>query len=248
MKILTIGRHSSNDVVINDAKVSRHHVQIICDDACNFRIVDLGSTNGTYVNNRRISGEINLLRGDVVRIGNTVLSWENYFSTKTRHRLGWKIPTVCGIVAISIACIFVFSMVLKTQEGTTPPKIVVKMQEENGVRYIRAKINGQELKFVFDTGASSICISALEAAVLVKNGILSREDVIGQNAFMDATGRVSVGATINLRTVTLGDRELKDVEAIIVDNPEAACLFGQSVLERFGSYTIDNTKGEIIFE
>ncbi|MDR0606312.1 MAG: FHA domain-containing protein [Bacteroidales bacterium] len=244
MKIVTVGRHSSNDVVINDAKVSRHHLQIICDDAGNFRITDFGSTNGTYVNNRKISGEINLSHGDIVRIGNTCLSWEDYFLSKTsavrRRRFGWKIPTVCTIAVIVGILGFVFLF--------NKPTTVLKMKEENGVRYILVKINGQELPFVFDTGASDICISTLEAAMLIKNGTLIRSDVIGENYFMDATGEVSVGAKINLRTVTLGNRELNNVEATVIDNPEAVCLLGQSVLKRFGSYTIDNTKGEIIFK
>lgn len=61
------------------------------------------------------------------------------------------------------------------------------MQEEKGVLYIPIKINGQELNFVFDTGASSICISTLEAMVLIKNGLLTEDDIIGQEGFMDAT-------------------------------------------------------------
>ena len=53
------------------------------------------------------------------------------------------------------------------------------MVEDKGVRYVPMKINGQELNFVFDTGASSICISTLEAAILVKNGLLSEDNFIG---------------------------------------------------------------------
>jgi aspartyl protease family protein len=65
---------------------------------------------------------------------------------------------------------------------------------------------------------------------------------------MDATGKVSAGTKINLRTVTVGGRELRDVEATVIENPVAECLLGQSVLERFGSYTIDNEKNEISFK
>ncbi|MDR1593791.1 MAG: FHA domain-containing protein [Prevotellaceae bacterium] len=254
MKIITIGRHSSNDVKINDSKVSRHHLQIIRDDAGNFRVVDFGSTNGTYVNDRKISGEVKLSYNDVIRIGNTSLPWQSYFSTDKSHtRLSiWLIPAVC--VAATVVIILGIALYLNNEPATTTPpppstpSIVVKMREENGVRYIPAKINGQELNFVFDTGASSICISSLEVMVLIKNGTLTENDVLGEERFMDATGRVSVGMKINLRTVTLGNRVLNNVEATVVENPNASCLLGQSVLERFGSYKIDNVKGEIVFE
>jgi clan AA aspartic protease (TIGR02281 family) len=246
MKVITIGRDLDNDIVINDAKVSRHHLQIIKENSGNFRIVDFGSTNGTFVNDRKISGEIMISINDVVRIGNSTLPWQTYFSdkktnpipTKTSIRsLSWIAGVAVILAAIVITSIFIFS-----------GKTTVKMREENGVRYIPMKINGQELDFVFDTGASSICISTLEAAILAKNGLLSENDVIGEQGFVDATGRFSVGTKINLKTVKIGDRELNNVEATIIENPGAECLLGQTVLSRFGTYKIDNTKKEIVFE
>ncbi|MDR2065261.1 MAG: FHA domain-containing protein, partial [Prevotellaceae bacterium] len=58
MKVITIGRKPENSVVINDPLVSRHHLQIIQDDSGNFRLADFGSKNGTFVNGKRISGEV----------------------------------------------------------------------------------------------------------------------------------------------------------------------------------------------
>lgn len=79
MKVITIGRSSENDVIINDIKVSRHHLQIIQDDYGSFRLCDFGSANGTFVNGRKISGEIMLSKNDIIRIGNTTLAWKEYF-------------------------------------------------------------------------------------------------------------------------------------------------------------------------
>lgn len=81
MKIINIGRSSHNDVVIsNDEKVSRTHCQIIQDDMGNFRLIDVNSSNGTYINGVRRAGEVILNRSDIVRIGNTTLPWQTYFS------------------------------------------------------------------------------------------------------------------------------------------------------------------------
>jgi hypothetical protein len=79
MKVITIGRSRDNDIVISDSYVSGHHLQIIQDDTGSFRLADFGSKNGTYVNGRKISGEIYLNPTDVVRIGNTTLPWKSYF-------------------------------------------------------------------------------------------------------------------------------------------------------------------------
>lgn len=130
----------------------------------------------------------------------------------------------------------------------TADKNILKMEIENGVRFVWIEINGIKLKFIFDTGASSICISPAEATVLYRQGTLKEEDVMNVEYFQDATGRISEGTTINLREVKIGEKILKNVEALIVDNVNAPLLLGQTVLERFGNIQIDNVRNEIIFE
>ncbi|MDR0834572.1 MAG: FHA domain-containing protein [Candidatus Symbiothrix sp.] len=82
MKVITIGRHTNNDVVINDSKISRNHLQIIQDDSNQFKLVDFNSTNGTFVNGRRISGEVQLHPNDSVKIADSILPWQTYFDEK----------------------------------------------------------------------------------------------------------------------------------------------------------------------
>lgn len=81
MKVITIGRSSEgNDVIINDPMVSRHHFQIVQDNDGSFRLADFGSTNGTYINGQKVSGEVNLDENDIIRVGNTIIPWMQYFS------------------------------------------------------------------------------------------------------------------------------------------------------------------------
>ena len=80
MKVVTIGRNSSNEYVVQDSTVSRHHCQILQDDYGKYRIVDFGSKNGTYVNGNKIYGEVDLKQTDIVRIGNTTLQWQLHFN------------------------------------------------------------------------------------------------------------------------------------------------------------------------
>jgi pSer/pThr/pTyr-binding forkhead associated (FHA) protein len=71
---LTIGRGLSNDVILEDARVSRHHAQLRY-RARRFWVTDLGSTNGTFVNGERIS-ETGLRDGDVISLGGLEMTFK----------------------------------------------------------------------------------------------------------------------------------------------------------------------------
>lgn len=81
MKVITIGRSWRNDIVIEDPLVSRHHLQIIEEDSGQYLIQDMGSRNGTFVNGNLISNPSKLAKSDIIRIGNTILPWLNYFTS-----------------------------------------------------------------------------------------------------------------------------------------------------------------------
>lgn len=124
---------------------------------------------------------------------------------------------------------------------------IVNMRKEGGVYLVPVTVNGLNLDFVFDTGASSISLSAAEATVMARQGKITEEDVVGQAQFTDANGDVSVGTVVKLRSVQIGDITLHNVEASIVDNIQAPLLFGQSALAKFGKVTIDYNSNTIEF-
>ncbi|WP_319428823.1 BTAD domain-containing putative transcriptional regulator [Mycobacterium sp. RTGN5] len=70
-----IGRSPDNNIVFDDAKISRHHAAII-ETGSGFVIADLNSTNGVYVSNRRIHPSATLSGGDLIRIGDREFTFE----------------------------------------------------------------------------------------------------------------------------------------------------------------------------
>lgn len=123
----------------------------------------------------------------------------------------------------------------------------VQMRKDGGVYYVPITVNGLNLDFVFDTGASSISLSAAEATVMARQGKITEEDVVGHAQFSDANGDISVGTVVLLRTVQIGDITLHNVEASVVDNIQAPLLLGQSALAKFGKVTIDYNNNTIEF-
>lgn len=69
---VVLGRDAQADVLIEDPYVSDMHVRLVAKDG-RLTLHDLGSTNGTYVNGRRITTAIALDRGDAVQLGKTIL-------------------------------------------------------------------------------------------------------------------------------------------------------------------------------
>jgi len=68
---VTVGRSPTNNIFVRDKNVSRVHCQIVVtEDGC--MLTDLQSTNGTFVNGKRVT-ECKLAVGDEIRVGTTLL-------------------------------------------------------------------------------------------------------------------------------------------------------------------------------
>ena len=69
----TVGRAHSCSLTLDCHRVSRIHAQIVClgDDAI---LEDMGSTNGTYVNDQRVTKRI-LVPGDKIEIGDSLMEY-----------------------------------------------------------------------------------------------------------------------------------------------------------------------------
>jgi len=74
--VISIGRESTNDIVIQDSEISRNHARIIRRGS-GFLVEDLGSTNGTFINRQQVSSPRAMVPGDEVGFGeNVVLVFE----------------------------------------------------------------------------------------------------------------------------------------------------------------------------
>lgn len=124
--------------------------------------------------------------------------------------------------------------------------VEVPFTRSGGVTKVKCEINGLPLSFIFDTGASTVSISSLEATFMYKNDYLSAKDIVGKSAFVDANGDISIGTVINLNKVTFGGLELDNVRASVVSNDKAPLLLGQTVLSRLGKVEIDYERSVLI--
>lgn len=113
---------------------------------------------------------------------------------------------------------------------------------------IPVKINGLALDMIYDTGASSTCITLAEAQYLYKKGKLTSDDIIDVQKFQTADGNISAGLRIILRDVSIDNKiNLRNIEAIVVQNQQAPLLLGQSAMKQFREISVDRANGVIKF-
>lgn len=95
------------------------------------------------------------------------------------------------------------------------------------------------MDFIFDTGASNVCISLTEALYMLKNGYLSSNEIFGTSYAMIANGDITENTEILIREIVIGDIVLNNVRASIVHELKAPLLLGQSAISKLGKIQLD---------
>lgn len=96
MQLISIGKSSTNRIVISDARISSYHAEILLGDDGSIFITDRGSTNGTTVRGQKIQAEteVSVNRGDKVTFAGVAdLDWSR-IPTITSPPPGWQIYSV----------------------------------------------------------------------------------------------------------------------------------------------------------
>lgn len=100
-----------------------------------------------------------------------------------------------------------------------------------------ASVNGNELPFVVDTGATSVFLSADAAR---EAGI--NPDTLDYSVHMRTASGIVKGARVTLREVRIGQLSIRDVEATVARTSLPVSLLGMTFLNRLQSYEVRNGK------
>ena len=122
-KVITFGRDPGNDVIIDNDYVSRVHLKITVYDPEKISITDYNSHNGTYVNGKRINSETYIHPQDIVKIGDTELSWTKYIHEDVKQAkssnlkqpktsISWR--EILGIITAIVSLLMMVFYMLKS--------------------------------------------------------------------------------------------------------------------------------------
>lgn len=118
-------------------------------------------------------------------------------------------------------------------DETAADREVVIRRSPNGHFLLEAAVNGVAIRFLVDTGASDVVLSAADAKRLRLNPSKLRFT----QQYQTANGVVSA-APITLREVRIGQLEVYDVAASVNQGPMGISLLGMSFLERLNGYAV----------
>lgn len=121
-------------------------------------------------------------------------------------------------------------------------EVMINMEKENGVYKIPCLVNGAKMKFIFDTGASSVSISSSMANYLLENDYISADDIKGQGKFGTADGRIVDHTKIVLKDIEIAGLHLYNVEATVMQNASAPMLLGQTAIQKLGRIELQGNK------
>ncbi len=117
-------------------------------------------------------------------------------------------------------------------------QIKIEMVQKGGVYEVPCEVNGLKLKFVFDTGASTVSLSSSVAEFMLKNDYLNEEDIYDELIVQQADGSKFTTFKVRLKTLNIGGCVLHDVVGVITPHQDSPLLLGQSAIQKLGKISI----------
>ena len=122
----------------------------------------------------------------------------------------------------------------------------VPMKKDGGVYVVPVSVNGQvTLDCIVDSGATDVNIPADIFAKLVRSGSVQKSDYLGTSEYTLADGSTERGRTFRIKSLKVGNVVVNNVVASVGGDGSSA-LLGQSFLERFASWSLDNNRHALL--
>ncbi|NVO21671.1 MAG: OmpA family protein [Bacteroidetes bacterium] len=137
-------------------------------------------------------------------------------------------------------------------------KVTIQINpEDNIVRYVEtsdqlmvidAVINGHKQSVTIGDGGTGLSFSTDMALKLLKEGAIGKTDFAGDPEKILANSTIVDKATFNVAEINIANKSAFDLEATVLQKQKAEVLMNESILKKFGKYTIDKDKKQIIFQ
>ena len=122
------------------------------------------------------------------------------------------------------------------------------LNKVGGTFVVPVQINGAiTLDFTIDSGAADVSVPADVFSTLTRTGTIRDTDIIGEQTYVLADGSEANAMTFTIRSLKIGNKVVENVRGSVA-SAKGSLLLGQSFLERFKSWSIDNSQHELLLE
>jgi pSer/pThr/pTyr-binding forkhead associated (FHA) protein len=213
---LSLGRAPTNEIILQDAKVSRSHAQIEFEGA-QCRLEDLDSANGTRVNGQQVE-QANISPGDVIQIGDSTLRYEIDFTMA---------PTVVDQINddSDLESTLAHTVLDARLNDTSRTRLVVNSAEKTWETTLKSDVLTIGRHPESDIFLDSAKVSRHHARIERRNGSFIIHDLDSLNGTWLGGERIQEKALANGATIQIGDTRLvfkegfKPVELTYVGTP-----------------------------
>jgi hypothetical protein len=116
----------------------------------------------------------------------------------------------------------------------------IPIEIEGGTFIVPVTINAKiTLNFTIDSGASDVSVPADVVSTLIRLGSIERADFLGEQQYQLADGSIVPSPVFNIRSLKVGDKVVENVKGSVA-SVKGSLLLGQSFLNRFNSWSVDN--------
>jgi clan AA aspartic protease (TIGR02281 family) len=135
-----------------------------------------------------------------------------------------------------------------TEAPSDTTRAEVPLKSVGGTFVVPVFINGAiTLNFVVDSGAADVAVPADVVGTLIRAGNIEKSDFTGKQTYVLADGSAAPTSTFVIRSLKVGDILIENVKGSV--SPAAgSLLLGQSFLQRFKSWSMDNNKHVLVLE
>lgn len=124
--------------------------------------------------------------------------------------------------------------------------LTIVMKREGGTYTVPVLVNDAiTLDFVLDSGASDVSIPSDVFSTLIRTRTINESDFTGTQTYVLADGSKSKYPTFVIKSLKVGGAVIKNVNGSVTSS-KGSLLLGQSFLEKFKSWSIENTKHELV--
>jgi len=125
--------------------------------------------------------------------------------------------------------------------------IPIQIQDKTGFFLVPIILNGYNEEFIYDDRAAAQ-VSLEKALALLNDGIIGKNDFEGDPSTILANNSIRNNSIFNIKELRIGAKTIQNVKFVVVHRQQNSIVIGRQIMNRVGSYTINENTKEITFQ